>query len=253
MLNHFSMDENNYSLIPRPEGSLANTAAGAKRIMSAMVGETLDVVRRGADEAEAIFQQGLEEGKGGARGQAFDHYKRAAEMGHLGAQYKLGQCYLRGDSVTENEIEGVAWLKRALDTGYARAGFVLGFHFRHSLLPNLSEAFKYYKRAVELGCERSAENLAEVQTRLNEASNTDAVQSAAEGGCSDACYEMGMRCLEGIGISQSLTEAVLWFRKAGELGNASAQSWLAWYYQGHEKDFEKTDAPIIEEGSHGAL
>ena len=246
--------ENNHLLVPVPDGLLANAAAGAKRIMSAMIGETLDVVRRGAHEAEAIFQQGLDEGKDGARGLAFDHYKRAAEMGHLGAQYKLGRCYLLWDGPDSDkesgtgawtdawhkhcEVEGVAWLTRALDSGYARAGFALGLYFQTLSLPNLPEAFKYYKRAVELGCEHSTAKLAEVQTRLNEASKTAAVQSAAEGGCSDACYEMGMRCLEGIGISQSWDEAFVWFHKAGELGNAKAQSRLAEYYR-DDQDLEQ--------------
>ena len=39
-------NDNNRSLIPLPDGSLANTAAGAKRIMSAMVGETLALTRQ---------------------------------------------------------------------------------------------------------------------------------------------------------------------------------------------------------------
>lgn len=38
--------DNSHSLVPVPDGSLANTAAGAKRIISAMVGEMLALTRR---------------------------------------------------------------------------------------------------------------------------------------------------------------------------------------------------------------
>ena len=39
------MDDDNRSLVPVPDDSLANTAAGAKRIVSAMVSETLAIGR----------------------------------------------------------------------------------------------------------------------------------------------------------------------------------------------------------------
>ncbi len=53
-------NDDNRSLIPLPDGSLANTAAGAQRIMSAMVGETLALARRedAAKPARSEFKIG---------------------------------------------------------------------------------------------------------------------------------------------------------------------------------------------------
>ena len=46
-------DNEDHSLIPLPDGSLANTAAGAKRVLAEMVGETLALTRQDNQPAKA--------------------------------------------------------------------------------------------------------------------------------------------------------------------------------------------------------
>ena len=50
--------DNSHSLIPRPDVSLANTAAGPKRILSAMVGDALALGREEAVAQSARFRIG---------------------------------------------------------------------------------------------------------------------------------------------------------------------------------------------------
>jgi TPR repeat protein len=48
---------------------------------------------------------------------AAEWYRRAAERGHIGAQYSLGFMYLRGEGVPSDPIEGLRWLHSAADQG----------------------------------------------------------------------------------------------------------------------------------------
>ena len=111
----------------------------------------------------------------------------------------------------------------------------MGNYFCHTLLPNYHEAQKYFQRAIDLGDQHSIQNLANVQMSLGkagEASASVAVQRAAERGNSDACFEMGMRCLEGDGVLQNAMEAFRWFREAAEQGeNADAWCYMGFMFE----------------------
>jgi TPR repeat protein len=48
--------------------------------------------------------------------QAFELYNQAAQWGHKGAQYVLGELYLRGEGVAQNRIMGLAWLDVAAES-----------------------------------------------------------------------------------------------------------------------------------------
>lgn len=47
---------------------------------------------------------------------AFELYGQAAEWGHNGAQYVLGEMYLRGEGTEKNEVLGLAWLDVAAES-----------------------------------------------------------------------------------------------------------------------------------------
>lgn len=211
------MDGNDkFALVPKSPSAVEQIEPGATRVLSSMVADTLALAQREADKVESLFQIGLQFQRVGKLTEAFGAYRQAAEMGHLFAQYQLGKCYLRGDGVNQSEIQGIAWLEKALERGSGLAGFVLGTHFDLGLLPKYSEAIKYYKRAAELGYTYAAENMAVILKRLQQAGETPAIKEAAEHGNADASFEMGMRCLQGIGVLQSATEAFRWFRMAAE-------------------------------------
>ena len=55
---------------------------------------------------------------------AFELYSRAAQWGHKGSQYVLGELYLRGKGVARDPVVGAAWLEvasEAPDQEYKRA------------------------------------------------------------------------------------------------------------------------------------
>lgn len=222
-------EKNDFALVLRPLNALEEASPGAKRIIISMVAETLIVARRKADEAEALYHCGLELQRSADHDQAVSYYKKAAETGHLIAQYKLGRCYLYGEGVALNVVEAIKWLQKSLDGGFGRAGLVLGNHFSvGSLLPDYHEAQKCFQRGVDLGDEYCVQKLADVREKLGKADETAVLQRAAEGGNADASFKMATRCLEGIGVPQSAMEAFRWFREAAEQGDDVD----AWCYMG---------------------
>ena len=63
----------------------------------------------------------------GSRGQvqdyakAVEHFKKAAEIGNVSAQYNLGVCYASGNGVQKNVAEAIRWYRKAAENGHATA------------------------------------------------------------------------------------------------------------------------------------
>jgi len=81
---------------------------------------------------------------------AINWYKRAAEKGHIKAQYKLGRIY---DSLEQYE-EALPWYLAAAEGGHASAQFRVGSFFqlgRGGLSQSFEDAVHWYNRAAEQG------------------------------------------------------------------------------------------------------
>ncbi len=48
-------------------------------------------------------------------------YERAAQAGHVGAQYNLGLIYLKGEDVPWDGLRGLEWLRKAAKAGDVKA------------------------------------------------------------------------------------------------------------------------------------
>ena len=62
---------------------------------------------------------------------AAEWYRRAAERGHLGAEYNLGFMYLLGEGVQANPSEGLRWLRRSAEQGDEHAMRLLADVYRN--------------------------------------------------------------------------------------------------------------------------
>lgn len=224
------MSENdNFALVPRPPSALEKAVPGAKRILSVMVEDTLAVVRRDKDAAEAIFQRGLEFLKQNEHERAFDCFKRAAGKGHAGAQVQLGLAYRFGGTRPWDEVEAVKWYRKAAEQGNARAQFYLGCAYEHGqgVPQNYSEAFKWLRKAAEQGNAAAQLNLG-VSFRDGQGVPQDYIEAvmwlrkAAEQGWGHAQFVLGKTYHHGQGVPQDYVEAYKWFRLAAEAGNKKA-------------------------------
>ena len=110
---------------------------------------------------------------------------RAAEQGHAGAQYSLGQMYFYGTGVPQSYGAAVKWYLKAAEQGHAGAQFSLGaFYATGDGVPqNYAESEKWFRRA-------------------------------AEQGNADAQYSLGQVYFYGTGVPQDYVQAHKWFNLA---------------------------------------
>jgi len=65
--------------------------------------------------------------------QAAAWYRKAAEQGVAGAQFKLGLSYKDGRGVPQDDAQAAFWYRKAAEQGYAEAQFLLGLSYYLSL------------------------------------------------------------------------------------------------------------------------
>ena len=131
----------------------------------------------------------------------FERAKKAAVSGDANAQFTLGRYYAKGQNVSQNIAEAVAWFRKAAEQEHANAQLALGFHYLNGqgVTEDVTEAVKWFNKAARNGNVTAQFNIGR-------------------------CYE------EGRGVVKDVKEAVIWYRKAAEQGHARAQDWLSRYY-----------------------
>ena len=125
--------------------------------------------------------------------EAVDFYTKAAELGHIKAQYFLGNCFEKGIGVQRNDKEAFKWYNKAAENRYIKAYYKLGNSYEYGLgvSANLSEALVWYRKAAE---RRGA----------------------------DAYFNVGYCYDNGIGVKKNPAEAIKWYRRASEQVNVVA-------------------------------
>jgi TPR repeat protein len=155
----------------------------------------------------------------------FDQNKADAEKGNANAQAYLGYCYYHGESVPKNVGEAVKWWRKAAEQGDAVAQRNLGICYEHGngLRKDKAEAMKWYRMAAEKGHAVAQYNLGVCY------SDGDVVAKHPDP--VDAIINLGRSTLGMVSVAKDAAEAVKWFRKAGEQGNADAQNKLGCCYE----------------------
>jgi TPR repeat protein len=86
--------------------------------------------------------------------QAVYWYTKAAEQGHVQAQYKLGRLY-RGseDEVPQDYKQSVYWYTKAAEQGFIQAQYKLGYMYEYGEVApqDYKQAFFWYTKAAEQG------------------------------------------------------------------------------------------------------
>ena len=200
---------------------------------------------QGTNDADALFEQGVDydlgrNGKTQNDAEAFRLYCRAADMGHLAAQYNVGVFYHFGRGTAQNYAEALKWYRKSADQGYADAQNNLGVMYNTGLgVPqNSAEALRWYRMAAEQGIAIAQNNLGNMYengkgTAMNLGEAAKWYRKAAEQGNAKAQCNLGNMYETGRGVSKNLTEAWKWYRKSADQGNAIAQYSLgAMYHDG---------------------
>jgi len=171
---------------------------------------------------------------------------KAAQHGDVFAQYTLGLTYHEGRGAAPDPDKATLWYRRAAEQGHVEAQYALGSLLEKS--DNADEAHAWYTKAAMhghsaaqkiLASEKWKDNTApvavpqgHVATQGHAASQTaedispealDKLFQQAEAGDMDAQYNLGIMYYNGEGAPQDYQQAMNWFHLAAQQGDADAQ------------------------------
>src|ERR1039458_9094495 len=155
--------KNDLALARKPSSAVEKAAPGAKRILSGMVGDTLDLARKTESKEVKVSDAQLEKwyltgekyyfGEGVAKDavEAVKWFRKAAEKNHAKAQCALGNCYCSGEGVTKDYVEALNWYRKAAEKNQAKAQCALGncYCSGEGVTKDYVEALNCYRKAAE--------------------------------------------------------------------------------------------------------
>lgn len=171
-----------------------------------------------------------------------------AELGDSAAQRLLGFAYRDGNGVSQNDALAVKWLRMAADQGDATAANDLGIMYSlgQGVERNKDEAFRLYLQAAKHGYAKAMFNVGAsyyngegvatddtasyawflLAQEAGDSSAEDAVRrSEAEKRVkdSDAFTHIAQMYEAGDQLPKDSSQALKWYRKAGDTGDAEAE------------------------------
>lgn len=154
-------------------------------------------------------------------------FVRAAELGAVNAQCRLGADYLKGELFEKDAKLARYWFERCAESDEPESYFYLGrMHDDYGAAPlDTQRATYYYIRGVEREDPMSMSALGDMYAsgRIFPKDNAKAIQlweQAVKGGVSSAAYKLGRTYRDGKGVAVDEIEALKWFRIAAKESHA---------------------------------
>ena len=156
--------------------------------------------------------------------EAVKWYRMAAEQGHAGAQYSLGNAYDSGNGVKKDSSEAVKWYRKAAEQGYVFAQEELARKYKYGsgVKRDKKEAAKWQKIAEQT----KAKEQEALNKTLNDIKNPNVISYTSaqntqitEPEDAESQFRLGSEYYN----KQNYEEAAKWWRKAGTQGHVKAQ------------------------------
>ena len=146
---------------------------------------TGEAAARARTPAEVLYDEGVYFFNAYDYSSAFDRFSKAAEQGHIGAQFYLGVL-----TMAKDERQAAQWIHKAAEQGHANAQFILAEMYEYGLgvAKDEQQAAHWYLKAAEQG-------LGSAQKKLSD------------------------MYLNGIGVAQDIQQSLYWRRKASSNPN----------------------------------
>eukprot|EP00027_Filamoeba_sp_ATCC50430_P006030 CAMPEP_0168555470 /NCGR_PEP_ID=MMETSP0413-20121227/8354_1 /TAXON_ID=136452 /ORGANISM="Filamoeba nolandi, Strain NC-AS-23-1" /LENGTH=575 /DNA_ID=CAMNT_0008586327 /DNA_START=26 /DNA_END=1753 /DNA_ORIENTATION=- len=163
-------------------------------------------------------------------------FTKAAEKGHVRAQFCLGACYFDGKGMESSNVdEAIKWISKAAennDAVFAQVG--LGWCFEKQ--KQFDSAVKWYKKAAESQSARAQCCLGwcyeyGLGVPKNPQEAVKWYKQAADRSSARALYCLGVCYENGIGVPADLWEAITWYQRAAAQDSARAQYRLGRHYE----------------------
>lgn len=104
-------------------------------------------------DAGHFYNEGIKAQKNGDHKNAFKCFKKAAELGHTNAMWKVALAYEKGIGIESDKTQVFAWMKRLAESGDIEAMCRLGGFYYDGIgvVQDSSEAFKWTKKSADKG------------------------------------------------------------------------------------------------------
>lgn len=164
--------------------------------------------------------------------QAMHLYLQATELPE--ADMHIGDLYINGHGVRQDETQGLAWYGKAAQAGSIVAAIHLGYAYERGLYhakQDYAQALQWYRKAADLS-DATAEYLAgriyEHPGSLQDYKQAAQwLQKASQQGVAEAQYHLGLLYAKGQGVPLDAGKAVQQFQMAANQGQPQAQVRLA--------------------------
>lgn len=159
--------------------------------------------------------------------------KAKADSGNVDAQSKYGLKLLYGQDVKEDPFTALRYLKLAADSAdpYAQLHYSICLIHGHGIKKNEAagqEYFSlYYKNPKTIECETVFTYDFLVSKIGKEIQDANEELKKARNGDSDAMFQYGCRCLEGLGVRLNKKRGIHYIKKAAKAGNKKALQYFA--------------------------
>ena len=174
-----------------------------------------------SEEAEEYYQIAKAAYEQKSYAMAVKWSRRAAELGHAGAQVILGRCCRYGDGTEQNYSEGLAWFRKAEKQGSVEAQVYIGlcYSMGHGVEKDKQAAAIWFRKAAERGNAEGQFFLGQYYYYADppEQDYVEAAKwfkRAAEQGEVAALAELGRCFVKGHGVEQSVEKGLNMIREA---------------------------------------
>lgn len=120
------------------------------------------------DEISTMIALGIVAYDTGKFDVALQAYLKAAEQGHVGAQFQCGSMYYHGEGTAVNMAKALYWLEKAAEQGYARAQVGCGtiYYYGEGTAKNVSKARYWLQKAAQSDDKEVAAEVREILLQL---------------------------------------------------------------------------------------
>lgn len=189
---------------------------------------------------------------------AYDHFRRAADLGNSYAQANIGDFYAYGLGVRQNSEQALRWYRSAALQNVPMACNALGWAYLQGLgvTRSPSDALLWYERGADLGSPNAAYEIGWIYGNLEPINYIDAMRwyrIAASHQHREAQSSIGALYEGGLGVEQDYVLAAYWYKLASEAQLPRAQYQLArLFLSGHgvEQDAERA-ASLMASAARG--
>jgi len=178
--------------------------------------------------------------------EAIEWFEIAASKEYIDALVKLGEMYFYGQGLTVSDEKGAFdYFFIASSKGNAKAQSWIGYmyHYGKGATVNISEARKWYQKAVEQGDKYSIHNMGLTYYESRDYTTAKKWFSRIEvNNYASSILKLGEIYFNGYGVSSDYLTALKYFKAAADLNDIIAQSWMGYCYQygyGVSIDFEE--------------